>query len=322
MIAIKIAYLFEPVHSMTGYAISRARSFHSHCPDTFKIYTRTAEPDFGETYTYQSSAELLEQLKKDQPDILIRDAGKSSPLDIEQLRTLRVPIAVFDDLGDGAELADYQLQTLFPEEGMHFGPNIRKGLDAFIPLPVNDTPKDRPAKKKIVVAFPEKDPDNLTYRVLRHITNLHVQVDVDVLIHPDYQHDRFALQSFILQRKQITLIETTDIVPHFQRADLAITSAGHMPYICVQTATPAVLLAETKVEASYHFADQISAFIHLGLGRKIKQSALQNTIMEVLLHDALLEKRKQQLAKLNGDSPLPAILQELKQLAEQREFTS
>lgn len=28
MITIKIAYLFEFVHFMTGYAISRARSFH------------------------------------------------------------------------------------------------------------------------------------------------------------------------------------------------------------------------------------------------------------------------------------------------------
>lgn len=322
MNAIKIAYVFEPTSSMTSYSLERAKLLQQHWNGPFHLFSRQPVPGFDHVTLYQTTPELLEALRNEQPSLLLRDAGRSSVQDIQLFKQLGCAVGVIDDTGDGAPYADYQLQTLFTEEFDDSCEHFRKGIDAFIPTAFIPPAVDPNRTKRVVVAFPERDPDNLTYRVLRHITSLHVPVEVDVLIHPDYEHDIFALQSFILQRKSIQLIETRDFMSHLSRADLAITSASHMPYLCVQTATPAVLLAESKAEVAYQFADEIPAFIHLGLGRKIKQSALQNTIMEVLLHDSLLEKRKQQLQKMGATSPLASILEELRQLAEQREFTS
>lgn len=318
----KIAYLFEPTHPMTHYAYERIRLLASHGNDEFHIFTKQTPSPFPVESVYTSMSELLEQLLAFQPDVVVRDAGKSAVPDIEWLRKVNCPVVVVDDTGDGAAYADYQLQTLYAEEEALTAIPGRFGMNAYVPLPMASPPEPSNGKKRIVVTFPERDPENLTYRVLRHITNLHVPIEVTVLIHPDYMHDAFQLQSFILQRKHLQLIETTDVLPHLVHADLAITSAGHMPYLCVQTATPAVLLAETKTEATYLFPDSVPAFTHLGLGRKVKQSALQNTIMEVLLHDTLLAKRKEQLAKLNPPSPIADILETFRTLAEQREFTS
>lgn len=318
----KIAYLFEPTHPMTHYAYERIRLFASHGNDAFHVFTKHTPSLFPAGSKHSSLSELLEQLQAFGPDVIVRDAGRSAVPDIEWLRKLNCPVVVVDDTGDGAAYADYQLQTLYAEEESLSAVPGRFGMNAYIPLPVQPSSEPSRSKKRIVVAFPERDPENLTYRALRHITNLHVPIEVDVLIHPDYMHDAFQLQSFILQRKHLQLIETTNVLPHLMNADLAITSAGHMPYLCVQTATPAVLLAETKAEATYLFPDSVPAFIHLGVGRKVKQSALQNTIMEVLLHDSLLAKRKEQLAKLNPPSPLADILETFRALAEEREFTS
>ncbi|WP_342527971.1 hypothetical protein MKY84_04180 [Chryseomicrobium sp. FSL W7-1435] len=321
MNAIKIAYLLDPSTEMAGYALRRAREFQNTWPQAVQLFMKQKHPDVDATL-YTTQPELYNLLAAYQPNLTIRDAGRSTPEDIRFMHQLGSRVAVIDDSGDGALVADYQLQTLYTEEADYLPMDVRKGLDAYIPISYTPSPPQISKTKRIVILFPEKDPDNLTHRVLRHLTQLHVPLEVDVVIHPSYQHDRFTLQSFILQRKHLQLIETADYLPYLERADLAITSSAHMPYLCVQTATPAVLLAESKREVSYRFGDEIPAFTHLGLGRKVKQSALQNAIMEVVLHEGLLLKKKKQLEALAETLNPAAIIQELKALAELREFTS
>lgn len=322
MNAIKIAYLFDPTTEMTSYARKRAEYFQQQFDQAIHFFTKAPVTFHAASTTYTTQPELHRLLSDYEPTLVIRDAGRSAREDIQFLHLLGSRVAVIDDSGDGAMYADLQLQTLYTEDMETSEKQVRLGLLAYIPVVLPEPVEAKRKAKRIVIAFPEKDPENLTHRLLRHLALLHVPLEVDVVIHPQYQHDRFSLQAFCLQRKHIQLIETDDCLPFLATADLAVTSSAHMPYLCLQTATPAVLLAETKREVGYRFGDELDAFTHLGLGRKIKQSALQNAVMEVVLHDALLSRKKQQLEKLASSLHPEDLLLELRTLAELREFTS
>ena len=292
MNAIKIAYLFDPTTEMTSYARKRAEYFQQQFDQAIHFFTKAPVTFHAASTTYTTQPELHRLLSDYEPTLVIRDAGRSAREDIQFLHLLGSRVAVIDDSGDGAMYADLQLQTLYTEDMETSEKQVRLGLLAYIPVVLPEPVEAKRKAKRIVIAFPEKDPENLTHRLLRHLALLHVPLEVDVVIHPQYQHDRFSLQAFCLQRKHIQLIETDDCLPFLATADLAVTSSAHMPYLCLQTATPAVLLAETKRE------------------------------VEVVLHDALLSRKKQQLEKLASNLHPEDLLLELRTLAELREFTS
>ena len=69
-----------------------------------------------------------------------------------------------------------------------------------------------------------------------------------------------------------------------------------MPFLVAQFQIPCIILCAHEEEVNYAFPQEGHGFANLGLGRKIKQSYLQNAVMEIILHDnrrkAYIQKQK------------------------------
>ncbi len=72
-----------------------------------------------------------------------------------------------------------------------------------------------------------------------------------------------------------------------------------MPYEIAVMGIPCIVLAQNEFETSLDFPKEKHGFVHLGPGRKIKQSSLLNAIMEPLLHEPLRRKAIERQVALN-----------------------
>ena len=228
----------------------------------------------------------------------MHDGGNSEKDLIRRLKIFNSTLIHFDDHGDGGTLADLVIQSLYEnpkdlsKEQYVFGPL------GYIPTKKtvyknNNTIQDPP---HIIVSFPHEDPENLTYRTLRHLVQLHIPLQISVLVDEHYKHDIHELKRFALTRKSIKLSLHQNLKHSFQHGDIVITSGTYMPFLVAQFQIPCIVLCAHEDEVNYAFPQEGHGFANLGLGRKIKQSYLQNAVMEIILHDnrrnAFIQKQK------------------------------
>lgn len=303
----KLAYLLNTFPHRGLYPADRANALVPALkPSDYKIFvpsTNTSLLNYLEkrhikTYAFNNNAHLLEELKSFNPDCMIHDGGNSEKDLIRRIKSLNFPLIHFDDHGDGSTLADLVFQALYENPKDISKEHFVYGLTGYIPsetiLPKNNnTTQDPP---HIVVAFPHEDPENLTYRTLRHLVQLHIPLQISVLVDEHYRHDILDLKRFALTRKSIKIISTAEPTSIITTSDIVITSGSYMPFLVAQFQIPCIILCAHEEEVNYAFPQEGHGFANLGLGRKIKQSYLQNAVMEIILHDnrrkAYIHKQK------------------------------
>lgn len=250
------------------------------------------------TCVYNNSAHLLEELKSFNPNCIIHDSGNSERDLIRRLKSFNCPLIHFDDHGDGGTFADLVFQALYENPKDLSKEHFIYGPTGYIPAHKisyknNNTLSDPP---HIVVAFPHEDPENLTYRTLRHLVQLHIPLQISVLVDEHYKHDINDLKRFALTRKSIKVISTNEPETVIYTSDIVISSGSYMPFLVTQLQIPYIVLCAHEEEVNYAFPQEGHGFANLGLGRKIKQSYLQNAVMEIILHDnrrkAYIQKQK------------------------------
>lgn len=247
---------------------------------------------------FRNNAHLLEELNMFNPNCIMYDSGNSEKDLIRRLKVFNCPLIHFDDHGDGGALADLVFQTLYENPKDLSKEHFVYGPTGYIPAhkisyKTNNTLQDPP---HIVVAFPYEDPENLTYRTLRHLVQLHIPLQISVLVSDHYKHDIHDLKRFALTRKSIKIISTSEPESFITTSDIVITSGSYMPFLVSQFQIPCIVLCAHEEEVNYAFPQEVHGFANLGLGRKIKQSYLQNAVMEIILHDnrrnAYIQKQK------------------------------
>ncbi|TQR04267.1 hypothetical protein [Psychrobacillus soli] len=250
------------------------------------------------TCAFKNNAHLLEELKFFNPNCIIHDSGNSEKDLIRRLKSFNCPHIHFDDHGDGGVLADLVFQTLYENPKDLSKEHFIYGPTGYIPTrtinpKTNNSLQDPP---HIVVAFPHEDPENLTYRTLRHLVQLHIPLQISVLVDEHYKHDIHDLKRFALTRKSIKIISTNDPESIIYTSDIVISSGSYTPFLVAQYQIPCIILCAHEEEVNYAFPQEGHGFANLGLGRKIKQSYLQNAVMEIILHDnrrkAYIHKQK------------------------------
>jgi len=262
--------------------------------------------------------ELPKQIKAIQPDLIVRDGRNSESWQVENLRPFCKTIIHFDDFGDGGQACDCVLLALYQEVKDFFPPHYIGGSFAFAlpeafqhaePLPDLKTPENPP---HIVVAFEDGDEHNLTYRTLRHLTQLQIPLQITVMIDESYRHATDDLQMMVLSRRNTAILRDKDaLLKLLPKADVIICNANYTPYKIASYGVPCITLAQTENELLHAFPREHNGFIHLGLGRKMKQSQIQNAVMEFLLHEARSEravKKQRQLSLASNNNTLESLL--------------
>ncbi|MEG0261345.1 MAG: CMP-N-acetylneuraminic acid synthetase [Lysinibacillus sp.] len=262
--------------------------------------------------------QLPKHLKSLEPDLIIRDGRDSEPWQVLSLRNFCNTIVHFDDFGEGGQACDYVLLSLYQEAKDYFPSHYIGGSFAFalpstytLTKPLTDTkPLEQPPH--IVVAFEDGDEHNLTYRTLRHLTQLHIPLQITIIIDENYLHATDDLNMMVLSRRNTTILrEKNALLNKLPKADIIICNANYTPYKVASYGVPCITLAQNEDQLLHAFPREHNGFIHLGLGRKMKQSHIQNAVMELLLHEARGEravKKQQQLDIANNNKALETLL--------------
>ena len=280
--------------------------------------------------SYARNADLKKLLVEHEPDVVISD-GFDTDIDEGRLLSSLVPITLhFDDFGEGGKAATRVIQSLYREDRESVGSHYVTGPSGFV-VPEDLEPYANSGLKQspplllphVVVTFADDDADNLSYRTLRHLLHLQIPLAITVALHSRYSHNRDDLKLMALGRKQTRIVECDDPIQLISEANLVVCDASYTPYHVAVIGKPCIVIAEDEKEAQHAFPKEANGFIYLGLGRKLKQSHLQNAVMETILHPhRSMRAIKKQLAlrlsanNVNMQHLLEKILQE-----EAREIT-
>lgn len=288
-------------------AVTLAESLQNEAEILFLHDKKTPAPaDEFACYPVDGPSSLHELISRLQPDLLLRDCGNSYREEVAKLRNTVPAILHFDDFGDGGQLADLVVQTLYAEHHEPLPDHYLAGYETFttdeslIPYMKKGEQKPSPPPlPHLVISFGD-DPGNLTYRALRHLKQLQIPLRATVLIGSHYTHDIGEIQMMALSRRNTSVVrDSGDRLQLLSEADVVLCDAVYTPYEVAAIGVPCIVLAHNEWAANLAFPNEQHGFIHLGLGRKVTQSNLLNAIMEPLLHDARREHAVKKQLRLN-----------------------
>ena len=316
----KIIWIIEPCDTKGTYPVERAVTLANLLQeeDVF-LFVKTDHPQFIQQLAttglniilFERFSEMKKKIRELAPDLVIHEGKDTSLEHIEMIRPFCTTIVHFDDFGMGAQLVDCHLVTLFGESHEETTPHELAGSYAFAVSPnleqtaliIQQTADCaiKAAIPHIVIAFEDGDANNLTYRTLRHLTQLHIPLKISIAIDDHYKHDIDSLKMMALSRRHTEIVKRSDALLHLMpNADLIVCNANYTPYKVAAAGIPCITTAQHESELNYIFARERNGFIHIGLGRKMKQSILQNAVMELLLHEQRRERavRKQRALEI------------------------
>ncbi len=308
----KVAIYIADTESKGTYPLRRAKTIAQALPESIDI-TLIAPKKFQsllkdfQFVCAEDSRGLLTALKKLTPDLLLRDSGSTSKEEVKNIKKLVPSIIHFDDFGIGGELADFVIQTLYTETSEKQLAHYIVGSETFIAdsqlIPykkIGLRKKESNQPPHLVVTFGDEDPNNLTYRALRHLLQLQIPLKITILVGENYKHDLIDLRMMALSRRNTSIQKQTDHIGEIlSTADIILCASGYLPYEIGVMGIPCIVLAQNEFESTLDFPTERNGFIHLGLGRKVKQSMLLNAVMELLLHDSLRKKTIKRQTQLN-----------------------
>lgn len=241
--------------------------------------------------------ELIKQLEALNPDLVVLEGKDTFIEQVESIRPLCKTLVHFDDFGEGSELADCNIISLIEEVRENTAQNILTGTYAFaISNTLKDIAQSRVSNElsnppHIVVAYEDGDENNLTYRTLRHLTHLQIPLKITVAIDREYKHSTSDLEMMVLSRRNTKVFKDDRALEKLlPEADIVICNANYTPYKVAAVGIPCIVAAQNERELNNYFPRENNGFINLGLGRKMKQSNIQNAVMELLLHETRRER--------------------------------
>lgn len=294
------------------YPLRRAMMIAKSLPETIeKIFISHQKFNYSlqgsQFISIKNHAELVKVLQKTKPDLLLRDSGSTSKEEVEKITDVVPAVIHFDDFGEGGKLADLVIQTLYTESNEKPPEHYVIGAESFIADDEIASFKHIGLNKQaaspiphLIVTFGDEDPSNLTYRALRHLSQLQIPLKVTILVGKNYKHDKMDLRMMALGRRNTTIKDMPENAAEFiSTADIVLCASGYMPYEIGVMGIPCIVLAQNEFETALDFPKEQHGFVHLGPGRKVKQTSLLNAIMEPLLHDSLRKKSIERQVALN-----------------------
>lgn len=223
--------------------------------------------------------ELLAWLDENQIDIFVNDLLDTAPSYVQAVKERVGRFVSFEDMGEGARVADAVINALYegasPHHNTYQGKKyvcLRDEFQAAIPAQFNEE------VLRILVSFGGTDPLDLTervYRIAKELNEEKVQVVFDFLLGPGYSNDS------IVPIEQQGIYVNHDVVrvsDHMRKADMALSSQGRTTYELAAMGVPAIVLAQNEREQLHTFAQMDNGFINLGLGSEVIDEDIKTTI--------------------------------------------
>ena len=261
----------------------------------------------------QRDKNIIEDIKKINPDIVINDILDTKEEYIKELKNLKYKVINFEDLGRGAKYADLVINAIYPEKEKlqrhYFGADYFLLRDEFIYSPFKELKKE---VKEILVTFGGVDPNNYTKKVLESIYSYCIENNIKINVITGFGYNKFSsLGNF---EKINILKNVSNISDYMLNADIIFTSAGRTIYEVASLAVPAIVLAQNERELTHFFASEENGFLNLGLGYDVSNKKILKNFKN-LVENYELRKKMHYLMKSmdlrNGRKRVIKLIQEI-----------
>lgn len=229
--------------------------------------------------TIGDNNELIVWLEDHRPDIFVNDCLDTTVDYVNSIKPLVGRFVSFEDLGDGAYLADAVVNEIY-EIGTDL-PNVYTGQqyvclrDEFL----TSQPKSFSSEvNRILVMFGGTDPQDLTKRIFKaaKIYNAsNSRIRFDFILGSGYCH-KPPLSD---EQAEIHVVhDVSRVSDYMKKADLAFSSQGRTTFELASMGVPTIVLAQNRREQLHTFAQMNNGFINLGLGSEVSDEDILSTM--------------------------------------------
>jgi spore coat polysaccharide biosynthesis predicted glycosyltransferase SpsG len=246
----------------------------------------------------QSSDDILDDISKISPDLVINDILDTSENYVRALKEGGMKVLNFEDLGPGAKIADAVVNALYPEKEMisnhYFGYNYFCPRDEFLHT---ETKKINNEVRNVLISFGGTDACDLTKKNLDAIHAFCGQnnIKISVILGLGY-----AKSETLKKYKDVSTTQNVNNISDYMlEADIIFTSAGRTVYEAACIGTPAIILAQNERELTHFFASPQFGFVNLGLGQDVEGGIILETFIK--LCNNFEERKKMSALMLSVD---------------------
>lgn len=244
--------------------------------------------------------DLFNWLDNNRVDIFVNDLLDTTADYVRAVKERVERFVSFEDMGEGARLADAVVNALYegatPHHNTYQGKEyvcLRDEFQAAIPSKFDEE------VARIFVSFGGTDPLDLSerlYRIAQEINSKEMLLCFDFLLGPGYKNTTLVS----LEDKGIfvskNLVRVSD---HMRKADMAFTSQGRTTFELASLGVPAIVLAQNPREQLHTFAQMDNGFINLGLGSEVSDEDIKTTLL--WLKNAISVRREMRNRMLMND---------------------
>ncbi len=265
----------------------------------------------------QQSEDICDDIVKLKPDCVINDRLDTFEDYIIKLKTEKISVINFEDLGQGSFHADLVINAIYPEskeiENHYYGPNYFLLRDEFLmtaPIQIAEN------VKTVVISFGGIDPNNYTKKVLESIydfcTKNHIKIIV--VLGPGYKAiDTLSTYNEISLYKNVSYISEI-----MNQADIIFTSAGRTIYEVASLGIPCIVLAQNEREMTHFFASEDNGFCHLGLGYNVNSTIIMDKFKQLVYGFEIRQKMSRALARTDLRTGRKRVIELINKILERK----
>lgn len=229
----------------------------------------------------QESENILDDIKKFNPDLVINDKLDTTLEYMQGLKKLSIKTLNFEDLGEGSKIADLVINAIYPEKQIiknhYFGHDYFILRDEFI---YSETKDNKEKIECILISFGGVDPNNYTKKVIETIYEYCMQNSIKINVITGFGYKKY---DSIDNYKNINIYKNVaNISKYMLEADLIFTSAGRTTYEVASIGVPTIVLAQNDRELTHFFANSEFGFLNLGLGYNISDEEIYKNFIELI----------------------------------------
>lgn len=185
-------------------------------------------------------------IKQENIHVWINDRLNTNARHATKVKRQGIPLATFDDRGDGASLADVNIAALaFDDSETLPGHRVLRGVDYLILNPeIACYRRVRSHAERLLVTMGGSDTYGVTVKVVRHLRARGRAATV--IIGPGFRHDAELMEAINAEFE--VKYGVPSLIAEFAHYDLAITGGGITPFEANASGLPCIVVANEFFE--------------------------------------------------------------------------
>mgnify|MGYP001269481607 CR=1 FL=1 len=233
----------------------------------------------------ESSDDLINWIIENNFDVAVLDILDTSFETVSKLKAKGIKVITFEDLGEGAKIADLNINALYnlkghAEDKSFFGPNY------FLVRPdFSIIEKKNHDFSDITILFGGTDPNNISLLALSEIVNLSLEARINLIIGPANKNSSL-LKDFVKKNKlnnRVNIIENTHKVSKFlSESKVVICSGGQTLYESISVGVPAIVISQNQRELTHGLLEQnFKGIVNLNEYKSYKGDSIKKYVKQI-----------------------------------------